>query len=527
VKKPDHHRTRTRPGEGDGVRRNQEPVMAHIGARIGIAGLQHETNTFAPLKADLQAFQNTPAYPRLPRGAELIEVMQGLNLPIAGFIESATAAGHTLLPGVWGMATPSDRVTDHAFDTIVGMMVDDLRSVLPLDAVYLCLHGAMVTESHEDGEGEILRRVREVVGDDIPLVVSLDLHCNTTEAMMQHADAMVAYRTYPHVDMAETGQAAYVLLDRILRTGERPAKAMRRTDFLISLVWQCSLIPPADRIYADLQALDSRSLWSASFTPGFPPADIRECGPAVFAYADTQAEADAVAEQLLAQVDGARAHWNGTLYTPEDAVAHAMAGYQGRPYIFADTQDNPGAGGASDTVGVLEGMVRSGAEDAVLAMLYDPTAALAAHQAGVGAELSLKLGASSGQPGHAPFAAEVVVDALSDGEFIGTGPMARGAHFRMGPTAVLRIGGVRVIVTSAITQTKDQACLRHIGIDPTQQKIVALKSSVHFRADFQPMAEEVLVVEAPGPNIADHLKMDFKHLRPGLLITPFGPAFER
>lgn len=494
--------------------------------RIGIAGLQHETNTFAPLKADLASFENTPAYPRLPRGPALLDEVRGLNLPITGFIDAATAAGHTLVPSVWGMATPSAHVSDHAFETIVGMITDDLRAAGPLDAVYLCLHGAMVTESHEDGEGEILRRVRAIVGDHVPLVTSLDLHCNTTGAMMRHADAMVAYRTYPHVDMAETGRAAYELLARMLQTGTRPAKALRKTDFLISLVWQCSLIAPADSIYANLQALSSPSLWSASFTPGFPPADIAECGPAVFAYADTQAEADAVADGLLAQVNAARGEWNGTLYSPEEAVDKAMREYQGKPFVFADTQDNPGAGGASDTVGLLAGMVRSGAEDAVLAMLYDPQAALAAHQAGVGSQLTLALGAKSGQAGHVPFETPVVVDALSNGEFTGTGPMSRGAHFRMGPTAVLRIGGVRVMVTSAITQAKDQAILRHIGIDPTAQKIVALKSSVHFRADFQRIAQEVLVVEAPGPNIADHLKMDFQHLRPGLLLTPFGPAFK-
>jgi len=495
-------------------------------ARIGISGFQHETNTFAPLPADLEAFETTPAYPRLPRGPALIEEVQGLNLPIAGFIESAAAAGHMLLPGVWGMATPSDRVTDHAFETIAGMIVEDLRTAGPLDAVYLCLHGAMVTESHEDGEGELLRRVREVVGPEVPLVASLDLHSNTTEAMLHHADALVAYRTYPHVDMADTGKAAYALLERMLRTGRRPAKSMRRTDFLIPLVWQCSLIPPADRIYAALDALGGDALWSASFTPGFPPADIAECGPAVLAYADTRAEADRVARELLAQIDDARAEWNGTLYSPEEAVDKAMREYRGRPFVLADTQDNPGAGGASDTVGLLEGMVRCRAENAVLAMLYDPQAALAAHNAGVGAELTLALGAKSGQPGHAPFETPVEVRALSNGEFTGTGPMSRGARFRLGPTAVLGIGGVQVIVTSAITQVKDQAILRHIGIDPTAQKIVAVKSSVHFRADFQPIAEEVLVVEAPGPNVADHLKIGYRNLRRGLLLTPFGPAFD-
>ncbi|MCB1741972.1 MAG: MlrC C-terminal domain-containing protein, partial [Gammaproteobacteria bacterium] len=212
-------------------------------------------------------------------------------------------------------------------------------------------------------------------------------------------------------------------------------------------------------------------------------------------------------------------------YSPDAAIDRALAGYAGRPFVLADTQDNPGAGGASDTVGLLEALVRNRADRAVLAMLYDPPAALAAHNAGVGSSLNLSLGASSGQPGHQPLQLEVRVDALSNGEFIGTGPMSIGARFRMGPTAVLARGGVRVIVTSAITQAKDQAMLRHIGIDPTVERIVALKSSVHFRADFQAMAEEVLVVESPGPNVANHLNMDYRHLREGLLLTPDGPAY--
>ncbi|MCB1739189.1 MAG: M81 family metallopeptidase, partial [Gammaproteobacteria bacterium] len=178
-------------------------------ARIAISGFQHETNTFAPLRADLSAFQNCPAYPRLPRGEALIEAMQGLNLPIAGFIEAALAGGHRLCPGTWAMATPSAQVSDEAFETIAGRILEDLAAALPVDAVYLCLHGAMVTDSHQDGEGELLRRVRAIIGPGVPLVVSLDLHANVTSAMHGHADAMVAYRTYPHVDMALTGRRAF------------------------------------------------------------------------------------------------------------------------------------------------------------------------------------------------------------------------------------------------------------------------------------------------------------------------------
>lgn len=494
-------------------------------ARIAIGGFQHETNTFAPVKADLAAFENTAAFPRVPRGPRLLEEMRELNVPIGGFIKTAESLGHHLYPAIWAMATPSAHVTDHAFEHIVGILLEDIASTTDLDGVYLCLHGAMVTESFEDGEGEILRRVRELVGPAVPIVASLDLHSNTTAAMVDHADALVAYRTYPHVDMGETGIRAARLMQWMLETGGRPAKAYRQVNFLIPLVWQCSMIEPASRIYARFDSLERDPIRSVSFTPGFPAADITDCGPAMFAYADTQADADRVADTIFADVDGARAEWNGELLTPDEAVQRAMNSYTGRPYVLADTQDNPGAGGASDTVGLLDALVRNDARDAVFGLLYDPPAAEAAHQAGVGAELALALGASSGQAGHQPYEGRFVVEALSDGEFVGNGPMSKGRTFRMGPTAVLRAGGVRVVVVCGRAQVLDQMMLRHIGIDPTRERILAIKSSVHFRADFQPIAEEVLVVVSPGPNVADHRNIPYRNLRNGLLLTPDGPVF--
>lgn len=489
-------------------------------SRIAIGGFQHETNTFAPVKADLAAFQYTAAFPRMPRGQRLIDEMEFLNVPIGGFIQAARAAGHQLHPSLWAMATPSAHVTDDAFNHIVDILLDDITTAGSLDGIYLCLHGAMVTESFEDGEGEILRRVRHAVGSSMPIVASLDLHSNTTREMVDHADALVAYRTYPHVDMARTGERAAHLMQWMIDTGRRPAKAFRKTDFLIPLVWQCSLIEPASRIYASVDTLDSDPVQSVSFTPGFPPADIAQCGPAVLAYADTQANAARAADDVLAQVAGARSSWNGELLEPDDAVRRAMDCYQGRPFVLADTQDNPGAGGASDTVGLLESLVRLDAQEAVFGLLYDPPAAEAAHEAGVGATLSLCVGASSGQPGHHPYKGEFEVEAVSSGEFIGDGPMSRGRTFRLGPTALLRTGGVRVVVVSGRAQVLDQEMFRHLGVDPTRQRILAIKSSVHFRAAFQDIAEQVLVVVAPGPNVADHLAIPYRNLRPGLALMP-------
>jgi microcystin degradation protein MlrC len=494
-------------------------------ARIAIGGFQHETNTFAPVKADLEQFETCAGQPRVPRGESIFEVMQGLNLPISGFIAQARAAGHELVPTQWAMATPSAHVTDQAFEAISGNILQDIAAAGPLDAVYLCLHGAMVTESHEDGEGELLRRVRRAVGPDLPVVVSLDLHSNTTKQMVELATALVAYRTYPHVDMAETGQRAALLLDRILRDGTAPTKSFRKLPFLIPLVWQCTMIEPANSIYQRLRAMErvSPAIRSLSFTPGFPPADIAECGPAVVAYGNSPLSADEAADELARIVTNAEGQFAGTLHDPDEGVREAMRRYKDKPIVLADTQDNPGAGGASDTVGLLEALVRNKAMDAVFGLLYDPSAAQAAHDAGAGAQLDLAIGAGSGQPGHAPFRGRFTVEALSDGDFAGTGPMKRGTHYQMGPMAVLRTDGVRVVLSSGKTQVNDQALLRHLGIVLERQRILAIKSSVHFRADFTELAGDILVVVAPGPNVADHLALDFKRLRPGVRLTPHGP----
>jgi microcystin degradation protein MlrC len=493
-------------------------------ARIAIGGFQHETNTFSPHGADLDAFRTVSAYPRMPRGQALLAELRDLNIGIGGFITAALASGHELVPTLWAAAIPSARVTDEAFEHIANAIVADIADAAPIDAVYLCLHGAMVTQSYEDGEAELLDRVRAAVGPQIPVVVSLDLHSNTTPAMVECADGMVAYRTYPHVDMALTGERAFELLAYMLDTGTRPAKAIRRTSFLIPLVSQCSMVEPAKSIYegfadGSVPSLSAQVL-SASFTPGFPPADIAECGPTVLTYATTQAAADAAADRIIDEVNDARSRWGGELLAPDDAVTRAMTGYQGKPFVLADTQDNPGAGGSSDTIGLLESLIRMRAQDAVFACLYDPDAALAAHAAGVGASLQLRIGGASGGVGATQVEDEFVVEELGDGLFVGTGPMALGNEYDFGPCARLRIGGVQIMVVSGRGQVLDKAILRHVGIEPGAQKILALKSSVHFRADFQTLAEEVLVVVAPGSNIADHRQLPYQNLRPGLDLMP-------
>ncbi len=486
-------------------------------ARIAIGGFQHETNTFAPLKATYRDFEQADGWPGLTEGAAIFSTFAGINLPIAGFLEAARAK-HEIVPLLWASASPSAHVERETYERISGRLLSLIKDAGSLDGLYLDLHGAMVTEHLQDGEGELLERIRAVVGPILPIVVSLDLHANVTKRMVQHASALVVCRTYPHVDLAESGAWSAEVLERLIQHGPLK-KAMRRAEFLVPLTWQCTLIEPAQGIY---RAVAESNTASASFAFGFPPADIAECGPVALAYAETQDAADAAADRLIGMVKGAERDFAGKVWDPDEAVVYAKQRSLElkRPIILADTQDNPGAGGNSDSVGLLEALVRNRAEDAVFANLFDPKTAEIAHRAGEGAEISLGIGAWSGTPGHVAFKASFTVERLGDGNFEATGPFYRGNKMQLGPMALLRIGGTRVVVASRKQQAADQAMLRHLGVEPSAQKILALKSSVHFRADFQPIAGEILIVAAPGANPVDHRSFTYRHLRPGIRLMP-------
>ncbi len=497
-------------------------------ARIAIGGFRHETNTFAPVKADLEDYQTGGAYPGLTRGPALFDAIADMNISVSGFVDEARAQGHDLVPLVWCAAVPSAETTERAFETIGAWLLEDMAAAGRLDALYLDLHGAMVAEHVDDGEGELLRRARGIIGGDLPVVASLDFHANMTPAMIELATGMVAYRTYPHVDRAETGRRAARHLHGLSQGNGATFRAFRQIPFIIPLTWQCTDAEPTKSIFKTLEDLEGGDVATLSFTPGFPLADIHDCGPAVFGYGRSQAAVDRAVDALVEEIMGCEKDFAGTLHEPDEAVRRAIdvaCGASG-PMILADTQDNPGGGGTSDTVGVLESLVRHGARDAVVAVMHDPEVARQAHGAGEGAEIDAALGGKSGFPGVGPFTARFAVERLGDGAFTGTGPMFRGVRFRIGPMALLRTGGVRVVVASRKTQAADQSILRHLGIEPAAQKIIALKSSVHFRADFAPIAAEILVVVAPGPNTADTRKLAYRNLRPGVRVAPLGPTID-
>jgi microcystin degradation protein MlrC len=494
--------------------------------RIAVGGFLHETNTFAPTKATYDAFVHGGGWPSMSCGADILALGR-INVGLAGFIEAAQGHGWELAPTIFTAATPSAHVTKDAYERIAEVMVDGIAAAGRIDAVYLDLHGAMVAEHFDDGEGEILARVRRVVGPNLPIVVSLDLHANVTPEMVAHADALIAYRTYPHVDMADTGRACAAHLALLLKTKKPLAKAFRQLPFLIPISWQCTSDQPTRSIYEKLAALQSDAVPTLSFAPGFPAADFEHCGPSVFAYGRTQADADRAADAIAAIIEGHEDDFDGRIYSPDDGVRLAMelSKTAKKPIIIADTQDNPGAGGDSDTTGMLRALVRNNAQDAATGVIYDPASAKAAHAAGVGASLRLSLGGKSGITGDAPYEETFVVEKLSDGQFVAPGPYYGGRKMEMGPSAALRIGGVRVVVASHKAQLADQSMYRYVGIEPTAQKILVNKSSVHFRADFEPIAEKLLICAAPGAMPADTASLPWTRLRPGIRIKPNGAAF--
>lgn len=497
-------------------------------ARIVYGGFLHETNTFAPDLADWAAFEAGGGWPGMVSGKAVWPTLEGSNISAAGFVASALADGHELIPTTWTAASPSAHVEKQCYERIANTILDGIRAALPVDAVYLDLHGAMVAQHVDDGEGELLARVRQLVGPDIPIAVSLDLHANVTVQMVAEADILVAYRTYPHVDMAETGKRSYSLLQRRLSTGKRQYKAMRRLPFLVPICWQCTDIEPAKSLYRLLEQTEGGDV-HLSFATGFPAADFPECSPVVWAYADTQAAAEQAVDTLADAAEAAESRFAGKLYTPDEAVQYAMQKAQTatKPMVIADAQDNPGAGSNSDTTGMLRALVRNNAQNAAIGLIVDPEAAQQAVAAGEGAVLRLALGGKSGIANDQPFEAEFVVEKISTGTAHAKGPYYRNFTLNMGPSACLRIGGVQVVVASQKVQLADRVMFSYVGIDPLAADILVVKSAVHFRADFTPMAEEIIVATAPGSMPMVLQELPWRNLQEGIRIDPCGKAFTK
>lgn len=483
--------------------------------RIGIAGFAHETNTFADKRTDLTAFVEHG----LDRG-EALDRHRGTNTVIGGALEAIAALGNAAVavPIVATEATPGGLVTVEAFETVTAEIVAGLRQH-GVDAVLLNLHGAMVTEQTADGEAEILRRVREVVGAQTPIVAVLDCHTHLTQEMVSLANVLLPYDTYPHVDTAARGAEAVELLNQIVNGTLVPVTAWRRLPLLTPSCVQCSELEPMWSILARTHELERQAeIVNTGIIPGFAYADVPIAGFALTVTTNGNAAlAESTADDLASFVWERREQFRPDALPVEAAIHAAMLAEKG-PVILADQGDNPGGGTPADGTALLWGLLDLGAGDAALGVLADPVAVDRAFSAGEGAELTLELGGKTDEWHGYPITVRATVSSRSDGQFTYQGPMHGGARGEMGRTAVLTCRGrhrneVDVIVAERRIQALDVAIFRSQGIDPAAKRIVAVKSAVHFRGSFTPIAAQIINVDTPGLTAVNLSRFPY-HRRP-------------
>lgn len=481
--------------------------------RIAVAGFAHETNTFASRPTDLADFEANG----FRRGRELLE-LSGTNTVVGGAIDAIAAdPSLDLVPILATSAIPGGIVTARAAERIEGEIAEGLREQRP-DAVVLDLHGAMVTELNDDAEGATLRRVRDALPPGVPVVATLDLHTNITQAMVDASDALLPYNTYPHVDTAERGAEAVRLVARIARGEVRPTSALVKIPLMPQGPNQYSHVEPTSSIMARAIEMEARpGVLNVGVAFAFPFADIPINGMGVVVTTDNDRDlAERLARELADYIWERREAFRPEIMSVEEAVHAAMEAEDG-PIVLADYGDNPGGGSASDGTALLWGLLDLGAPDAALAVMADPEAVDAAFKAGVGSRLELTLGGKTDNLHGYPIPVSATVRSLSDGHFVYDGPMFRGAPGSLGRTAVLRCDGrygnsVDVVVAERRVQALDTAIFRSQGIEPSERKIVAVKSNVHFRGAFTPIAKRIIVVDTPGLTGIDLNRFPFTRL---------------
>lgn len=477
--------------------------------RIALAGLQHETNTFAPGVTEAEEFLAPGGWPKQSRGDEIRTVLAGTSVPMAGALGVLEKNGVSAVPLLWAMALPSGRVRHAAFEALADEIAEGLQQQMPVDGLFLELHGAMATTADDDAEGALLERLRALVGPELPIVVALDLHTNLSARMVAAADQMFAYLTYPHIDMADTGARAMKRLLELAEGAPRPAKAFRQMPYLLPLVAQGTGSQPVEGLY---RAAAARTDAATMITLGFPLADVPDAGPALAVYAKTQVVADAAADESLQQWIEAEPHFQARLFTAAEGVARAMKIGE-HPVVIADVQDNPGGGGSNDTTGLLHALIDAKAEGALMVHIADGEAAKAAVEAGVGAVLDIGVGGRTDPQSGAPMPGPWRVMAVGDGSFTGVGPMYAGASIEMGPVALLEQRGVRVVVAAKRMQASEPALIHHLGLAPEKLPILCVKSSVHFRGAYEKMASEIILVAAPGRVTMDLASLNYTRSR--------------
>lgn len=484
--------------------------------RIVTGCLSHESSTFTPVATPEAAFFERFG---VLSPEEILRTYRGTNTPTGGFIEGSEAHGFELIATIHADAQPGAPTPRADLDRMLNRLLEGIAEAGQIDGVLLELHGSMIAEGIDDGEGYILQAVRAQVGPDIPIVAQLDIHSNVSRQMIEAADVLIGRETFPEVDMAARGRECADVMVRIVRDGLRPTMAICR----LPMVWGINQVTahlPMREAIAELHRVEAQpGVICGSIATCFPLADVPDMGASVYVVTDNDLpQAQRLADELGAWIWERRADWMASMPSTREALAVAVA--DGRyPVVLADRHDNTGGGSPGDSTGMLRTFLELGLQEACVLYMVDPAAIAQCHAAGVGATLSLEVGGKSSPLQGEPVRMKAEVLALSDGRFHYDGPMLAGLEGRMGPSALIRQEGVYVVLVTTREQPFDTAFARTLGLDPKQMRIIGVKSAAHFRAAFEPWAGQVHVVAEPGLHNPENLRFH----RLGRKLYPLDP----
>ena len=473
--------------------------------RIATGGIIHETSTCVDTPTTMSQFE----YDRgVIRGADMLERFRGTNVCTGGFIEGAANNGFEIVPLLRASAFPNGLIVRKEYDALKQEMLERLaqaeREGGPVDGALLDLHGAMVVDGIDDGDGDVIAAFREYMGPDRPIVVTQDLHGNHTRVRVAVADVLVGFDTFPHVDMAERGVEAAEIIARTVRGEIRPRMAIHQLPLFWSTPCQVTAHPPMDEVLRQVHEFENRpGIICVTVATGFPWANVPEVGSSVMVVADDDEQlAQHTADELGHWIWERREQWYAPPLTVQSALQRGEEA--GRyPIILADHADNTGGGSPGDSTEVLQTFLDLKLQAALILYLVDNDVAVQAQQSGIGSRIRISLGGKSSPVQGPPIQAEAEVLAVSDGAFAYDGPMFAGLTGSMGASAWLRIDAVNVVVVTAREQPFDMAFARSLGVECAGMKYISLKSAAHFRAAFEPIAGSIHNVDAAGIHTHD------------------------
>ncbi|HWG46014.1 MAG TPA: M81 family metallopeptidase [Gemmataceae bacterium] len=478
--------------------------------RIAIAGFMHESNTFNPLLTDRAAF----VAQSLTTGDDLLDEWRDAHHEVGGFIEAATIEGFEPVPLLMAWATPSGPVTEDVFDEITARLGELLLETRP-DGLLLALHGAMVAQSHLDADGEVLARLRRTVGRELPIAVTLDLHGNLSQRLIDHCDLAVAYRTCPHVDQRECGRRAAALLMRRLRGEIRPCLALAKPPLLVNIMAHDTSQPPLRPFMEAARALEQQpGILAASLLPGFAYADVPQMGPSIVVVSDGDPEhARRAADRLAEDLWQAREQFAVPLPDAASAVAQALHADK-LPVVLVDTGDNVGGGSAGDGTTILSELLRQGATDSVVC-LYAPEEVRQCAAAGVNAEVALVVGGKVDRLHGEPLPVTGCVRLLHDGTYIEPEVRHGGRRINhMGDTALVELPGRNWLVLNTLRHPPfSLGQLTCLGIRPREQRVLVVKAAIAYKAAYAPLAGTILAVDTPGLTAVNPERLPYRHIR--------------